>query len=57
MHNLTPRRIEILNDAGYYLESMKMIKVFKWYGISVIVTFVKDSNGKNVVDYDRVVYK
>jgi hypothetical protein len=57
MHNLTPRRIEILNDAGYYLESMKMIKVFKWYGISVIVTFVKDSNGKNVVDFDRVVYK
>ena len=57
LHNLTPRRIEKLNDEGYILHSLKMIKVFKWYGISCIVSFVKDTNQQNCIDYDRVVYK
>ena len=55
IHALTPRRIEIMNKAGYGLESVKMVKVFKWYGISGIITFVK--GGKNCIDFDRVVYK
>jgi hypothetical protein len=60
INNLTPRRIEILNNAGYYLTKFHMCKVYKWYGMSVIVQFeVKKKECICLVDYtyDRHVWK
>lgn len=53
--NLTARRIEMMNKAGYGLKDVHMLKVFKWYGMSFIVTFEKGYD-KNCIQYDRHVY-
>lgn len=57
LHNLTCRRIEILNKSGYYLVALKMIKVNDWFGMSVIVVFRKGKGiKKNCIDFDRTIY-
>jgi len=53
--NLTTRRIEWLEKAGYGITKMKMLKVFKWYGMSVIVVFEKGK--KSIIEFDRKVYR
>ena len=55
INNLTARRIEWCENAGYGLTQMKMMKVFKWYGMSVIVVFEK--NKKSIITFDRQVWK
>jgi len=52
--NLTPKRIEILNNAGYGLSKWKMLKVKEWYGISMCVVFEKGK--ENIIEIDRKVY-
>ena len=39
--NLTSRRIEFMNKNGYSLTKCKMLKVYKWYGMSYLVHFQK----------------
>ncbi len=53
--NLTTRRIEILEKAGYGITKFKMLKVYEWYGMSVIVIFEK--NKKSIIEIDRKVYR
>ena len=54
--NLTPRRIEMMEKAGYGLSKIHMCKVGKWSGwCSFIVQFEK--NKKSILSYDRVVWK
>ena len=53
-NNLTARRIEIMNNAGYGLYKCVMLKVWDWYGLSYIVYFKKDC--KNCIDIDRKIY-
>jgi len=53
--NLTTRRIEWLEKAGYGITKMKMLKVWKWYGMSVIVVFEKGK--KSIIEFDRKVYR
>ena len=53
--NLTARRIEILENAGYGLSKIKMLKVYKWYGMSLIVVFEKGK--KSIIEIDRKVYR
>jgi len=53
--NLTAKRVELLNNAGYYLTKMEMCKVFKWYGMSVIVQF--ELNKENIISFNRTVWK
>jgi len=53
--NLTTRRIEWLENAGYGLTKMKILKVWKWFGMSVIVNFEKDK--KSIIDFDRTIYR
>ena len=53
--NLTARRIETLNKAGYGIAKLKMLKVFEWYGMSYIVVFEKDK--ENIIEIDRKVYR
>lgn len=55
INNLTPRRIEYMNENGYKLIHFHLTKVYDWYGMSVIVTFSKD--GINCISYDRTIYK
>ena len=53
--NLTARRLEWLYDAGYGLTKLKMLKVWKWYGMSYIVVFEKDK--PTIMEIDRKVWK
>tara|TARA_R110000787_G_scaffold167324_2_gene280306 strand:- start:479 stop:985 length:507 start_codon:yes stop_codon:yes gene_type:complete len=53
--NLTARRIEMFEKAGYGMTKMHMCKVFKWYGMSVMVQFEKGKD--NVITYDREVWR
>lgn len=55
IHNLTPRRIEIANRAGFGLTFIHLCKVFHWFGISCFCVFEKDK--ANVISYDRVVWR
>ncbi len=54
--NLTARRIDILEKAGYKIIFLHMCKVYKWYGMSYIVNFQKQNNN-GILSYDRVVWK
>lgn len=52
--NLTAKRIETLEHAGYGLTKMKMLKVNRWYGMSVLVVFEKDKS--SIIEFDRKIY-
>jgi hypothetical protein len=53
-HNITPRRIEMCEKAGFGLTQVHLCKVFKWFGISAFCVFEK---GKpSVIQYDRKVW-
>jgi hypothetical protein len=54
---MTPRRLEIINKAGYGMTGMYICKVFKWYGMAVAYTFTKGCENKAVVIYDRIVHR
>ena len=56
LQNLTARRIEMFENAEYKLTKMKMLKVFKWYGMSVLVNF-EHSSLDSIIEIDRKVYK
>jgi len=53
--NLTARRIEFFEKAGYGMTKMHLCKVYKWYGMSVMVQFEKGKD--NVITYDRQVWR
>jgi len=54
--NLTTKRIEFMNNNGYFLSRLFLCKVFQWYGMSLICVFTKNAD-KNCILFDRVVYK
>jgi hypothetical protein len=53
--NLTAKRIEFMENAGYGITKFHMCKVFKWYGMSAIVTWEKGGTG--IFSYDRKVWR
>lgn len=53
--NLTAKRIELMNTNGYFITKMEMCKVWKWYGMSVIVQFEKGK--ENIISINRTVWK
>jgi DNA modification methylase len=55
VHNLTGRRIELLNNNGYFLDDIHFTKVSGWFGLSIIVTLTK--GGKNCISFDKTVHK
>ena len=55
VNNLTPRRIEYMEKAGYFITKLHLLKVYEWYGMSYIVEWEK--NKKPIINYDRVVWK
>ena len=44
-----------MNNNGYGLYKIKMLKVNSWYGMSFIVHFEK--NKENCIEIDRKIYK
>jgi len=56
INNLTTRRIEYMEQAGYYIKKMHLCKVYKWYGMSSIVVWVRNE-GNGILSYDRKVWK
>ncbi len=55
VQNLTARRIEMFEKAGYGLTKLKMLKVYQWYGMSIIAVFEK--GGRSIIHIDRKVYR
>tara|TARA_R110000822_G_scaffold132380_1_gene269624 strand:- start:188 stop:691 length:504 start_codon:yes stop_codon:yes gene_type:complete len=55
VNNLTTRRLEWLYEAGYGLVKMRMLKVWRWFGMSYILIFER---GKpSVLDIDRKIWR
>jgi hypothetical protein len=59
---MTPRRMKMLNDAGYTLKNIYITKVFKWYGMTEAYTFVRIhydpvENNACKIEYDRIVHR
>src|SRR3990167_1104796 len=53
--NITPRRLEMANKAGFGLTQVHLCKVFHWFGISAFCVWEK---GKpDIVAYDRIVWR
>ena len=55
VNNLTARRIEKFERAGFGIKKMKMLKVFEWFGLSYIIVFEKGA--ESVIEIDRKVYR
>jgi hypothetical protein len=55
-HNLTNKRIEYMNNNGYYILDFHLTKVLKWYGMSLIITFSNEIKN-NIISFDRIVHK
>ena len=55
INNLTPKRMEYMESKGYYITKLHICKVFKWYGMSVIVLWEKDK--KSIINFDRILWK
>ena len=52
--NITAKRIEFMNKHGYSLVKCKMLKVYKWYGMSYIVHFERQPFIDNCIDIEDV---
>ena len=55
INNLTPKRLEYMENNGYYITKLHMCKVFKWYGMSMIVVWEREK--KAIISFDRVVWR
>lgn len=55
-HNLTAKRIEKMENAGYKIVYFHLTKVYKWFGMSLIVTWEK-TDKKSIINFDRKVWK
>jgi len=53
-HNLTTKRIEFMNSCGYYLKKLHLLKIYDWYGLSMIVVFERDCS--NCISFERTPY-
>ncbi len=55
VNNLTAKRMEYMEKNGYYITKLHMCKVFKWFGMSLIVVWEKE--GESILSYDRKVWR
>lgn len=56
VNNLTARRMEMMEKAGYKLTNLHMCKVYKWFGMSFICNWVKGAE-TSCLSYDRTVWR
>ena len=57
LHNLTAKRIEFMENYGYKIVNIHLCKVWKWFGMSAIVSWERSNNKKGLIDYDRIVWR
>jgi len=55
-HNLTAKRVEYMNNNGYFIIDFHLTKVYSWYGMSLIVTFSNKAI-ENIISIDRKVHR
>ena len=55
INNLTAKRMEFMETHGYYITKIHMCKVFKWFGMSLVVVWEK--GGESILSYDRKVWR
>lgn len=55
INNLTARRVEMIEMAGYGLLTMEMFKVFGWFGMSAFCVFKRGT--KSIIKYNRKVWR
>ena len=53
--NVTPRRLEMANKAGFGLTSIHLCKVYHWFGISAFCVWRRGAG--DIIKYDRTVWK
>lgn len=56
VNNLTARRLEMMENAGYKLTNLHMCKVYKWFGMSFLCNWVKGAE-TSCLGYDRTVWR
>lgn len=56
INNLTTKRIEYMEKYGYKIINIHFTKVYKWFGMSLIIIWEKTQN-KSIINYDRKVWK
>jgi len=54
--NLTAKRMEKMERAGYKIIYFHLTKVWKWFGMSLIVTWEK-SECVSIINFDRTVWR
>jgi hypothetical protein len=54
--NLTPRRIEMMNNAGYKITKFEILKVREWFSNTLLIVFDKDAK-ENLISYDTAQFK
>ena len=54
---VTPKRMEFMEQHGYYPKNIYHAKVYKWYGIAEAWTWSTESAGGTKIEYDRTVYR
>lgn len=53
--NITPKRLEMANKAGFGLSQIHICKVFHWFGISAFCIWEKGE--QDIITYDRIVWR
>jgi len=62
VHALTPKRLQFMEDEGFYLHDLTLLKIKPWYGMSALATWIlKDDrvqkpSGSTAVNFDRGSY-
>jgi len=54
---VTPKRMEFMEENGYFPVSIYHAKVFKWYGITEAWTWATEIHNGTNIEYDRTVYR
>ena len=56
IHNLTPKRIEKMEKAGYSITHLEMFKVYEWWSMSLMVTWKKTTSISGLMGFNRKVW-
>ena len=60
-HAITPRRLEMIEKAGYTITRLHLTKVYQWYGMSQIIVCEKNDgcayDYPQQITYDRTVWR
>lgn len=55
--NMSPKRLQKINDKGYYLTKSHMFRVRNWFGNPYVFCFEKTTIDRQNLTFDRTEYK